>query len=68
MAEHLSEWHDFRANDQATYPKVMDSPLQLRFVSGSIGDFDAFRSVLQSKAFHKVSVSAWRYIKGPAGQ
>jgi hypothetical protein len=37
MAEHLSGRHDFRANDQATYPRVTIS-LQLRFVNGFIGD------------------------------
>jgi hypothetical protein len=63
---HLSEWHEnFDVENRDTYPQVMDSPVQLRFVSGFIVDFESFRIFLQSKAFHKVPVVAWRYIKGP---
>jgi hypothetical protein len=63
--EHLSDWHEgFDVEDRATYPQVMDSPVQLRFVNGFIVEFDSFQAFLQSKGFHKVPVSAWRYIKG----
>jgi hypothetical protein len=27
MADHLSDWHDFRPNDRKTYPKVKSSPV-----------------------------------------
>jgi hypothetical protein len=62
---HVSGWHEnFDVEDRATYPQVMDSPVQLRFTNGCTIEFDSFRIFLQSKAFHKVPVSAWRYIKG----
>jgi hypothetical protein len=38
MADHLSTWHDFDAANRDTYPQVLDSPVQLCFVSGFIVD------------------------------
>ena len=65
MADELSTWHDFDAENRDTFPQVMDSPVQLRFVNNFTVDFESFRIFLQSKAFHKVPVVAWRYIKAP---
>jgi hypothetical protein len=65
MADHLSTWHDFNAENRDTYPQVMDSPVQLRFVDGFSIDFESFRVFLQSKVFQNVPVVAWRYIKAP---
>ena len=65
MAYHLSDWHDFGAEDSDTYPQVMDSPVQLRFVSGFTADLQSFGSFLRSKSFRKVPLAAWRYIKEP---
>jgi hypothetical protein len=62
---HLSDWHEgFDVEDRTTYPHVLDSPVQLRFVNGFIVEFDSFRIFLKSKVFHTVPVRAWRYIKG----
>jgi hypothetical protein len=64
--EHLSDWHEnFDAENRDTYPQVWESPVELRFASGFTIEFGSFRTFLQSKEFHKVPVSAWRYIKGP---
>jgi hypothetical protein len=61
MAEHLSYWHDFNAEDRKTYPEMNTSPVQVRFADGTIEEATGFDIILNNKL--KASIVAWRYIK-----
>jgi hypothetical protein len=61
VAEHLSEWHDFNAEDRRTYPEMRASPIQVRFADGTVREATGFDIIFRNEP--KASVSAWRYIK-----
>jgi hypothetical protein len=61
MAEHLSDWHDFNAEDRNTYPEMNTSPVQVRLSDGTTEEATGFDIIVQNKL--KTSVIAWRHIK-----
>jgi hypothetical protein len=61
MTEHLSDWHDFNAEDRKTYPEMNTSPIQVRFANGTTEEATGFDIIVQNKL--KGAVTAWRYIK-----
>jgi hypothetical protein len=61
MAEHLSDWHDFNAEDRKTYPEMNTSPVQVRFADGTVEEATGFDMIVRYKP--KAFVIAWRYIK-----
>jgi hypothetical protein len=61
MAEHLSDWHNFNAENLKTYPEMNSSPIQVRFANGTTEEATGFDIIVRYKP--KASVIAWRYIK-----
>jgi hypothetical protein len=61
MAEHLSDWHDFNAEDRKTYPEMNASPVQVRFANGATEEATGFDMIVRNKS--RASIVAWRYIK-----
>jgi hypothetical protein len=57
MAEHLSDWHDFNAEDRKTYPEMNTSPVQVRFADGTTEE------AAQSSSWQTSQFMRWACIK-----
>jgi hypothetical protein len=60
MAQHLSDWHDFRPLDSRTYPKV-NAAVQVRYADGKCKEGTAVSFF--AKVDPRSNITAWRYIK-----
>jgi hypothetical protein len=62
---HISDWHDFNAEDWATYPKV-NATVQVKFDSGRLQEGETRTFFPREGNLEGSSIAAWRYIHDPA--
>jgi hypothetical protein len=62
---HLSDWHNFDANDRSTYPKV-SSPVQIKLDNGRMYEGDGLIFFPSVGHLPGSLIVNWRYIKNRA--